>query len=303
MRPLKSREKRILFYLAVALLIVGVDYVRRYWSPDIVQESEHYIIYSTATPEQTSEIALVAEIVYKGYAQLIKQAHDKNGLHPKLKIKLFKNRKEFKRCNRSKGWAEAYYGKPYCYLYYSADEKNPFHWMTHEATHQLNAEVADLSLSRWLNEGIAEYISTSRIIDNRLQLGEIDTNTYPIWWLDTMASTGNLAMDKGNLSIIPLRAIISGRGGPDIDEYFNLYYLHWWSLTHFLIHSQQEKHRSGLMRLAKQGGEPVAFEQIIGKIEEIEREWYQYVLELKRTLIKRKTPPVKLVRAMEYSGT
>ncbi len=35
MRSLKNREKRILFYLAVALSIVGVDYVRRYWTPDI----------------------------------------------------------------------------------------------------------------------------------------------------------------------------------------------------------------------------------------------------------------------------
>ena len=51
MRSLKNREKRILFYLAVALSIVEVEYVRRDGTPDIVQESEHYIIYSTATPE------------------------------------------------------------------------------------------------------------------------------------------------------------------------------------------------------------------------------------------------------------
>ena len=286
-------------YLAVALLIVGVDYVRRYWSPDIVQESEHYLILSTATPEQTSEIAFVAEIVYKGYGQLIRPARDGKGSYPKLKIKLFKDHKEFKRCNRSKGWAEAYYGKPYCYLYYSGSEKNPYHWMIHEATHQLNEEVAGLSLSKWLNEGLAEYISTSRIINNRLHFGEIDTNTYPIWWLDIIATTGDMEKDKGNLSIIPLRAIISGRGGPDIDEYFNLYYLHWWSLTHFLFHSQQEKYRDGVVRLLKRGGEPADFEKLVGKIEDIEREWYQYVLELKRTLIKRKTPPVELINAME----
>ena len=46
-KPLEPREKRILVYLAVALLIVGVDYIRRYWSPDFIQESEHYIILST----------------------------------------------------------------------------------------------------------------------------------------------------------------------------------------------------------------------------------------------------------------
>jgi hypothetical protein len=156
--------------------------------------------------------------------------------------------------------------------------------MIHEATHQLNAEVADLSLARWLNEGFAEYISTSRIIDKRLHFGEIGINTYPIWWLDTMATTGNLEKDKGNLSIIPLRAIISARGGPDIDEYFNLYYLPWWSLTHFLFHSQHGKYRERLIRLTPKGGEPADFEKLIGKIEDIEREWYQYVLELKKTL-------------------
>ncbi len=64
--------------------------------------------------------------------------------HPKLKMKLFKDREEFRRCNRSCGWAEAFYRTPYCYQYYGADEAHPYHWMMHEATHQLNAEAACL---------------------------------------------------------------------------------------------------------------------------------------------------------------
>ena len=68
--------------------------------------------------------------------------------------------------------------------------------MMHEATHQLNVEAAKLKLSRWLDEGIACYISTSQIVDGSLSLGQIDLNTYPVWWLASMAQCGDLEMDK-----------------------------------------------------------------------------------------------------------
>jgi hypothetical protein len=34
--------------------------------------------------------------------------------HPKLGMKLFKNRSEFRRCNGVFGWAEAFYEPPFC---------------------------------------------------------------------------------------------------------------------------------------------------------------------------------------------
>ncbi len=292
MRPLRPREKRLLVYLAVFLAIVGWDTVRRHWSPNLTQETEHYVIYSTATPEQTAQIGQVAEIVYVGYRRLADQLGCEIQPHPKLKIKLFKDREEFRHCNRIHDWAEAFYRKPYCYQYYSADEMNPYHWMMHEATHQLNAEVARFKLPQWLDEGIACYVSTSHIVGDTLVLGEIDTNTYPVWWLDSMATSGNLDQDKAAGTIIPLRQIL-GRGGPSIDEHFNLYYLHWWSLVHFLVEGEQGRYRDGLARLLAGHVDLSAFEKCIGPIESIQKSWYEHVLGLKKEFGRYGTPPVR----------
>ena len=235
MRALTSREKRILVYFGIFLVVLGWDCLRRRWSPAPASgfQTEHYVIESSATPEQTREIGQVTEVVYRGYADLAARLQLTIAPHPKLKMKLFKDRDEFRLCNRIRGWAEAFYRRPCCYQYYSADEVHPYHWMMHEATHQLNAEAACLSLPQWLDEGLACYVSTSRIIDGSLHLGRIDTNTYPVWWFDSMTLSGDLEADKGNTRIIPLRAILSGRGGPNIDRHFNLYYLHWWSFNPF----------------------------------------------------------------------
>jgi len=296
MRRLTGREKRLSAYLGVFFAVVGWDALRRRWSPDITITTEHYTIYSTATVEQTREIGDIGEALYGSYVEFLKQVKRTPQSHGKLKMKLFKDRDEFRFCNRVSGWAEAFYRKPYCCQYYSAEEANPYHWMVHEATHQLNAEVAGLSLAKWLEEGIADYFGTSRIISNRLALGQIDTNTYPVWWLNILATSGNLDTDKANMSVIPLRSIISGSGGPDIDEFFNLYYLHWWSLTHFLMHYEDGRYRNGAIQLIGGDSDVGAFERHIGNIEDVEREWYQYVLDLKRKLCGLSTFPLNLRR-------
>ena len=294
MRALTSREKRLLIYFAVFCGIVAWDGVRRHWSPEGALETEHYVIESSATTDQTREIGHVAEIVYEGYRELIAQLQHTTQPHPKLKMKLFKDREEFRRCNRFCGWAEAFYRRPYCYQYYSADEAKPHHWMMHEATHQLNAEAACLTLPQWLDEGLACYVSTGRIVGDSLRLGEIDTNTYPVWWLDSMELSGDLEADKKSLGIIPLRAILCGQGGPDLDKHVNLYYLHWWSLAHFLMRYENGMYRAGLARLIADGVTAEAFETCIGPVEEIEARWYNQLLDLRKRLAGQVTPRVRL---------
>ncbi|MGE5294950.1 MAG: hypothetical protein ACM3VT_08975 [Solirubrobacterales bacterium] len=294
MRTLTPREKRVLVYFGILCIVLGWDCFRRRWSSHAPFETAHYLIESSATPEQTREIGQVAEIVYGAYAELASQLNRTIQPHAKLKMKLFKDREEFRRCNRSCGWAEAFYRPPCCYQYYGADEAHPYHWMMHEATHQLNAEAACMTLPQWLNEGLACYLSTSRIVDGKLHLGEIDTNTYPAWWLDSLTLSGDLDVDKRTGHIIPLRAILWGQGGPDIDKHFNLYYLHWWSLAHFVMQCDNGTYRSGLARLIADDATPAGFEKHIGRIEEIEAKWYAHLLDLQKSLAGRTTPAVRL---------
>jgi len=114
--------------------------------------SPHHLILSSASQPQTADTAHALELLYIAYSNrfssLPKFQHD----HPKLKVKLFRDRAEFRRSTR--GWvAEAYYREPYCLAYFSVGEINPCHWMLHESVHQLNREVARLELAKWLEEG------------------------------------------------------------------------------------------------------------------------------------------------------
>jgi hypothetical protein len=197
-------------------------------------------------------------------------------------MKLYKDRKELRRINPGLGWAEAFYRAPYCQAYYSSTEINPYHWMLHESIHQLNQEVAHLELVKWLEEGTAEYFSTSRFQHEKLLLGRIDANTYPVWWAEIIATTPSLATNLQNGSVIPLRSIISGKGGPRMSPNVNLYYLHWWTLTHFLF--ETPKYRTNAPALLIAGGGVNAFEREIGPIEPVQIEWHRHVRRIKAAL-------------------
>jgi hypothetical protein len=129
---------------------------------------------------------------------------------------------------------------------------------------------------------LAEYFSTSRLAPDRLEVGRIDPNTYPVWWMDLIATGPDLTGNLRNGSVIPLRCIITDRGGPAMNSHFNLYYLHWWTLTYFVFESPQ--HREHALALVERGGGLDAFEQLIGPVETVQPEWHTYVGRVKAAL-------------------
>jgi len=173
----KARETRMLFYLLVLLGVVVWKYPPRPWHPTITLETQHHIIYSTATRQQTDDTAHALGLLYEAYSNRVSSLPRFQREHPKLKVKLFKDRAEFRWVNPGMGWAEAFYREPYCRAYFSAAETNPYHWMLHESVHQLNQEVAHLKLEKWLEEGLAAYFSTSRRDAKALAWGQSDRDT------------------------------------------------------------------------------------------------------------------------------
>lgn len=296
MKKFTISTTQLIFWLSIIGICLGIYKLTQIWRPLITIETKNYIIQSSAEKSQTDRVVIVSEALYSRYAQFLNENGIKVPKHEKLKVKLYKNRDEFKFYNYWTGWAEAFYRPPYSEAYYPSDSRNPYQWFTHEAIHQLNNEVAHLHLEKWLDEGLSDYFGTSRIENNKISLGIIDTNTYPVWWLnEIMATSGNIEIDKNNNSIIPLRAIITDKGGPDINKYFNLYYLHWWSLTHFLAEYENGKYSAGLIKMLQEGGSLDSFERNIGKIDIIEGEWYEYVLKLKAQLKNASTPAVHII--------
>ena len=147
----------MLFYLLLLLGVVAWKFVPRTWHPAFTLEAPYHLIYSSASRAQTADTAQALELLYIAYSNRFGSLDGFQRHSPKLKVKLFKDRAEFRRINPGLGWAEAFYITPYCLAYYSANEINPCHWMLHESVHQLNQEVAHLALEKWLEEGLAEY--------------------------------------------------------------------------------------------------------------------------------------------------
>ncbi|MHC4742038.1 MAG: hypothetical protein ACYS8Z_09015 [Planctomycetota bacterium] len=277
MRKLTNREKRLLVLFGIFLAVLAYDWRYRRWSPAIVLESEHYIIYSTANEYQTQLALNKAELLYNTYNTFMTPLLKINEKPRKLKLKLYASRDEFRRCNRIVGWAEARYRRPYCYQYINEDERRPYHWMIHEATHQLNNEVAHLKLTKWLDEGLASYFGTSVLGEHEIELGKTDIDTYPIWWLPTWNLSGDLKNDIKSNAVIPLGLILRDKTGPSMRRHFNTYYMHWWSLTHFCLHYDNGRYRDAFFDVIRDGGTHQSFEKNIGPIRDIQAQWYQYI--------------------------
>lgn len=239
-------------------------------------ESTHYVVTSTATAQQTQSVLAAAEALRTAYAQSF-DIKDEPG-RGKYRLVLYGSRAEFRSHNRSSTWAEAYYLAPTCYAYYAEGAANPYHWMMHEATHQLNHELAGLRPAKWVNEGLASYFGASRLQDGRLDVGSADTNAYPIWWLGDLNLSGDVQADIRDGRIVALRHLIASDDRADINRRFNAYYIGYWSLTHFLFHHEDGKYAAAFRALIRDGGTLADFERRIGPVDTIQAEWYEHLL-------------------------
>ena len=240
-------------------------------------ETPHYVITSTASYDETRLVAEAVEHFHAAYTVFFNENIDSTHAQHKLQLTLYKSQAQFKANNRSIPWAEAYYLRPICYAYYARGEPNPYHWMIHEATHQLNAEVARFKEAKWIDEGLTTYFGTSQIERGQLVPGKIDANTYPIWWLSDSELTGSLDADIQSGRWIPIRALITGKNAPNISSNVNRYYIQYWSLSHFLFHGKNGRYANAYRQLIVEGGSLNNFEALIGPAEKIEYEWYRYL--------------------------
>lgn len=245
-----------------------------------VKETDHYRIHYTGTAGQADRVGSAVEKLYAAYTSVFPPTAA--AAQGRLILVLYKDRTEFKSNNRSSAWAEAYYIKPACYAYFDAAAENPYHWMMHEATHQLSRQISGFRRNRWIDEGLASYFSASKLAESGLQLGTVDANAYPIWWLGRFQLTGDAARDVAAENFIPIEVLLTGKGGPDVDLKFNLYYVDAWSLTHFMFHYENGKYAQAYKEFLAQGATLDAFVSLVGPLERVQEEWYRYLLELQR---------------------
>jgi hypothetical protein len=273
------------------LVLAGIAILSTLWFPNSIAATPvplvgssresfvtaHYVITSSASQRETMLVADAVERLHASYLDFFADSIPSERRKTKLKLTLYRDREDFRQHNKAASWAEAFYKPPSCHAYFARGERNPHHWMLHEATHQLNHEVGHFPNSKWINEGLATYFGTSTIRNGKLIPGDIDSDTYPLWGVARLSLSGDRDADVRNGKIISLRALISGAGGPNIDDKFNAYYIGYWSLTHFLFHSNEGRYARRYQQLIRSGGGLQEFERIIGPIERIENEWYVYL--------------------------
>ena len=227
----------------------------------------HYLITSATTPEATTQAAQALEQVRTQCLALFGVTAP--AAATPLRVVLYRDRAQFKAHNRSHGWAEAYYLPPVCHAWLD-DEPNRFHWLVHEATHQVAREVARFPRKRWLDEGIAAYIGGSVPRAGAFDFGTADRHAYPTWWLHRHDWLGTLAEDRTAGFWTPLADLMDDRVAPGRGGDVNRVYVQYWALAHFLLHARDEALRPGLQALLREGGGSAAFERVIGPIAEIE---------------------------------
>ena len=106
--------------------------------------------------------------------------------------------------------------------------------------------------------------------------GSIDADAYPIWWLPDLALGGDVEVEIRAGRFISLRDLIEDTG-PDISRHVNLYYIEYWSLSHFLFHYRDGSYAERYRRLIAAGGSLRDFERIIGPVDRVQAEWYGYL--------------------------
>jgi hypothetical protein len=240
-------------------------------------ETSYFRIESTADRARAVEAGSSADALFRAYINLFDFQPNAPGESKGHHLRLYATREEFKALSRTRPWAEAYYVDGVSHAYLDPSKANPYHWLLHEVVHQLNRELTGYAKEQWLNEGLATYLGSSRYADGRLEPGVADLDAYPLWWLKRWELSGDFVADVQAQRVIPLRALITGQGGPPLDATVNAHYLGWWSLTHFLLHHDGGRHAAGYHQLVRHGGSLADFERHIGPLPQVEAEWYAYL--------------------------
>jgi len=235
-------------------------------------DTAHYRIASTADPQVTQRVAEAVETLRQAYVTLLPVNVARTA---PMSLVLYRSREELHRFVAAPSWAEAIYRQPDCHAY-PGEGTNPYHWMLHEAVHQLLVEGSGYRPARWANEGFAAYLGASRIVDGRLRPGTVSDAAYPIWWLRQYRLSGVFDADVEAGQLLPLAELIDSDAA-DVAGAINLHYVHYWSFVHFLMHGETGRYREGFLQLLATAGTRSDFERLIGPLPEIQAKWYGHV--------------------------
>lgn len=301
-REMKTNSKSVLFILFLFPLIVFIMLrskqeksqqlhqtreLKADWNYKLRLDSEHFALFTTSSKSVAESVLEVAENVYKTFCS---EFGDTGMIIPsKTKIYLFEKKNDYRDYMKSKGviiekgpnllphyssHSDATYlihlGKSKEYLYQN---------VAHEITHSLSPSLLKslYNSGAWVIEGIAYYVGLSLNWKKKQVVpGEIHQTKNSQMVAIVM---GMLKLKK----LIPLKKFINMReyALEIITAQFQAF-----SLFHFLQHAEGSKYKAGFHRYlaeisAGQSGDAEVLEKYVGKISEIEPNYFEYIKKLR----------------------
>ena len=243
-------------------------------------DSPHYHLRSTAPEARSRQAIEAAERLHLGWTQW---CGPKTTTHRAThQLRLFATRDQMRQSIPGLNWAEAIYHDGRCDQFDDRWAERPWHWLVHEATHQLAYEDAHLNLPRWANEGLACLFSTSKTKGTALLLGSVDPETYPVWWLKRTPPGRQMQQDLRSGLLMAPSQILKEPDTIDIGTSVNAHYLTWWSLVHYLNATDPDSWKQWVLTDGTNAGLARRF----GPLSTLDSRWYAHVLALRDSLPK-----------------
>ena len=248
-------------------------------------DTEHFRIYYGDSRKLAEELGLYGEALYKTFQETFGDLGDLGATLP-LRVYLFRTKKQYEAyaAELGPGLVRPLYPQfdPASRTAYMCEKDKGstkeflVQTFVHENTHALSGKIMwqAAGIGTWLTEGWADYMQLSVDYEKgALELGKISQTSK-----SRHPDVVKLLIRQGKL--IPLADLITmDRVAFHRDVYRT--YPESWSLFYFLRHYGSGAYREGLKKyigMAAEGkGGKEAFEEVIGPIDKIAKEWEDYV--------------------------
>ncbi|MFH1230223.1 MAG: DUF1570 domain-containing protein [Planctomycetota bacterium] len=247
----------------------GADKENLPWDKARTKETDHYVITANLTQEALDDLCFLMECFFFEASRIFKFY---NAPDYKLKVYVFKNNDEYDKNGGIFGSGGVFMGDRIMTFYQPSHTTSV---LLHEGTHQFVHMVCSSKVPLWIHEGLASYYESSKFEGTSLKTNIVNRERLKKMQERISQKTASTFDDIINLDV--------GFSGYE--------YAHSWSLIYFFMNYKNGHYANSFDKyfqgIKKEGIHSIAqhnelFEKTFNeKIDVIERQWEDYILNLK----------------------
>jgi len=239
------------------------------WEKALTKETGHYIVTANLTQESLDDVCYLMECFFFEASKIFRFYTEPR---QKLPVYVFKNSDEYNKNGGPFGSGGVFMGYKIMVFYQPPGTTSV---LLHEGTHQFIHLVCEGEVPLWIDEGLASYYESSKFAGTSLKTNLINRERLDKMQERIRQKTASTFEDILNLHVA-----------------FSAYeYAHSWSLIYFFINYKNGKYADAFNRyfeaIKKEGIKSTdqhieLFEKTFKvKIDVMERQWEDYILNLK----------------------